>query len=80
MQTNFCDWINNYRIEYAKQIMSDSTQSHLSMQEISEISGFSTLSVFYRVFKEKTNISPAKYRKKILSDLYNNDTKRNTPK
>lgn len=62
MQTNFCDWINSYRIDYAVDIMNDPQQNHLSALQISEISGFSSVSAFYRVFKEKQGISPGRYR------------------
>lgn len=69
MQTNFCDWVNSYRIDFAKQIISDRTHAHLSLQEISEMSGFSSLSVFYRVFKEKAGVSPGKYKEDMQSDF-----------
>ncbi|SEA28318.1 Helix-turn-helix domain-containing protein [Porphyromonadaceae bacterium KH3R12] len=62
MKTNFCDWINSYRIDYAVNIMNDPEQNHLSALHISEMSGFSSVSVFYRTFKEKQGISPGKYR------------------
>ena len=62
METNFCDWINSYRINYAVNIMNDLKQEHLSALQISEISGFSSVSAFYRAFKEKQGISPGKYR------------------
>lgn len=60
--TNFCDWINSYRIDYALSLMNDLTQNHLSALQISELSGFSSVSAFYRVFNEKQGISPGKYR------------------
>ncbi|MEA4917647.1 AraC family transcriptional regulator [Proteiniphilum sp.] len=62
METNFCDWINSYRIDYAVNIMNDPKQNHLSALQVSEISGFSSVSAFYRVFKEKQGISPGRYR------------------
>ena len=62
MKTNFCDWVNNFRIEYVKEIMEDPDFNHLSLLEIAEMSGFSSLSAFYRVFKEKEGVTPGKYR------------------
>lgn len=62
METNFCDWINSYRIEYVKTLMENPECNNLSLLEIAEMSGFSSLSVFYRVFKSKEGVTPGKYR------------------
>ncbi len=62
MKTNFCDWVNSFRIEYVKETMEDPDFNHLSLLEIAEMSGFSSLSAFYRVFKEKEGVTPGKYR------------------
>lgn len=61
-QTNFNDWVNGYRVEEAERLLKDDSYSKLSMLEISEMSGFASISAFYRVFKEKTGLSPGKYR------------------
>ena len=42
--------------------MEDPDFNHLSLLEIAEMSGFSSLSAFYRVFKEKEGVTPGKYR------------------
>jgi len=62
IKTNFCDWVNSFRIDYVKEIMEDPDFNHLSLLEIAEMSGFSSLSAFYRVFKEKEGVPPGKYR------------------
>jgi AraC-like DNA-binding protein len=62
MQTNFCDWVNGFRIEYVKGIMKNPEYDNLSMLQIAEMSGFSSLSAFYRVFKAKEGIAPGEYR------------------
>lgn len=64
---NFCEWINSYRVEYAKSLIEKSTESNLTMINISEMSGFSSRSVFYRVFKEKYGMSPGAYKQQSLS-------------
>ena len=64
MQTNFCDWVNGFRIEYVKGIMEDPEHHNLSMLQIAEMSGFSSLSAFYRVFKAKEGMAPGKYRER----------------
>ena len=61
MHTDFCNWINTYRINYAKQLMSDPNQSNLSLEKIAEQSGFSNLTTFYRVFKKHTKQTPGNY-------------------
>lgn len=62
MQTNFCDWVNSFRVEYVKRIMKNPEFNSLSMLQIAEMSGFSSLSAFYRVFKAKEGIAPGEYR------------------
>lgn len=62
MNTNFCDWINGYRLDYAKTLLNDKEHDYLTLTEISEMSGFSSVSMFYRVFKEKVGLTPGKYR------------------
>lgn len=64
MQTNFCDWVNGFRIEYIKGIMKNPEYDNLSMLQIAEMAGFSSLSAFYRVFKAKERIAPGKYRER----------------
>lgn len=62
MQTNFCDWVNGFRIEHVKEIMKNPEYDGLSMLQIAEMSGFSSLSAFYRVFKAKEKVTPGEYR------------------
>ena len=58
---SFRDWITNMRIEYAKRLMQQ--QNSLRLQEISEASGFLSLSHFTRTFKAKEGCSPSRWRK-----------------
>lgn len=60
-KTTFRNWISDMRIEYAKECMAGCTDPMLA--EISEKSGFTSLSHFMKTFKEKEGISPAKWRK-----------------
>lgn len=53
------DYINNYRIERAKDLL---RSSQLPIWEIASITGFNTLSSFYRMFLLKTSMSPREYR------------------
>lgn len=58
---SFRDWITTYRIVYAKRIMLQFPEQ--SIAEVSEESGFLSLSHFIRIFKEKEGLSPAKWKK-----------------
>lgn len=56
----FRDWISDLRIEYAKQLMVQCPQ--MKILDVSESSGFLSLSHFFRTFSEKVGCSPAKWR------------------
>ena len=58
---SFRDWISDMRIEYAKRLMMKSPQ--MKIQDISEASGFLSISHFSRTFSEKEGCSPARWRK-----------------
>ncbi len=60
MGTNFCDWINAYRVNHAKKLMNTHVPE-LTMESIAEQSGFSNISTFYRVFKKHEKCTPGKY-------------------
>ena len=59
----FREWIADLRIEYAKKIMSEHPE--MTVGAISEASGFLSLSYFSRIFTEKENISPAKWKRTL---------------
>jgi AraC-like DNA-binding protein len=57
---SFSDYINQYRIGYAQNMMTDSA-SAFSMLEISEQSGFANEVSFYRNFKKITGTTPNRW-------------------
>ena len=59
-QSNFRDWITNMRIEYAKSLMRQ--HQDYKLQDISEASGFLSVSHFTRTFKAKEGCSPSRWR------------------
>lgn len=59
--TTFRDWITGLRMDYAKRMLVQHPE--LTIADISEKSGFQSPSHFIRLFKERTNNSPAKWRK-----------------
>jgi len=67
-QQNFFDFINSYRIEAAKRILSDPSKKKLTILEILYQVGFNSKSVFNTVFKKNTGLTPTDYRKSMLSE------------
>ena len=64
-QKNFNDFVNTYRVAEARDMLKDSKYNHYTVQAISEMVGFSSLSVFYTSFKQEVGVAPAEYRKVI---------------
>ena len=66
LHSSFYDSINSFRVEEAKTILkSNAVESH-SITGIGLSSGFSSKSSFYRIFKNKTGVSPSVYRSSAL--------------
>lgn len=59
---SFSKLINNYRIDEAKSLLVDKSNEHLSMEEIANRCGFTSLNTFYRQFKEITGLTPKQYK------------------
>jgi len=57
--STFYDFVNNYRLRYAENLLRNSESSIL---EISEKSGFNSLSTFRRVFSSAYGCSPNEFR------------------
>lgn len=58
---SFREWITRLRLEYARQMLIDHPERTVS--EVSEASGFLSLSYFTKIFTEKESCSPARWRK-----------------
>ena len=61
---NFYDFVNSYRIEEAKKILSDPSHDDEKILAVLFESGFNSKSVFNTVFKKITGITPSEYRRK----------------
>lgn len=66
MNTTFCELINDYRVKNAKLSIENSNEE-ISLEDIASVSGFNGTSSFYRTFKEKTGLTPGKYRQHCLN-------------
>jgi AraC-like DNA-binding protein len=63
-QKNFNQFINDFRITEAKELLVNSNNANFTIDAISEMSGFKSRSSFYNSFKNATGVSPVIYRKK----------------
>ncbi len=57
---NFSDYVNGYRVEYAKKLLD--TSPDMNLVDVAERSGFASEASFYRVFKRITGKTPSEYR------------------
>lgn len=58
---SFRDYITGLRLEYAKKMLLQ--HSELTISQVSEASGFLSLSYFTRIFTQRESCSPARWRK-----------------
>lgn len=59
-QSTFCDYLTGQRIKAAEYLLS---QPDMSITDIAFQTGFSSISTFDRVFRQRKNCSPSEYRK-----------------
>jgi YesN/AraC family two-component response regulator len=59
---NFYEFINRYRIEEAKQMLTSDNYKATTITEIYLEVGFNSKSVFYTFFKKLEGITPSQYR------------------
>jgi len=71
LQQNFFEFVNSYRVEEAKRLLTDPANKHLNLSEIGLEAGFNSVSSFNSVFKKFAQITPSRYQKQSAS--------RNTP-
>ena len=64
---NFNDYINNYRIQEAKKMLSDEGNINYTISSIAYDSGFSSLSSFNSAFKKFEGTTPSSYRKNTMN-------------
>ena len=57
---NFSDYVNSWRIEYAKKLMQT---TEMTLAEIADAAGFTDRTSFYRSFKKITGMSPSEWLK-----------------
>ncbi|WP_298475494.1 helix-turn-helix domain-containing protein [uncultured Maribacter sp.] len=63
---NFNDFINYYRVQEAKKMLSDEDKKKYTISSVAFDSGFSSLSSFNSAFKKFEGQTPSSYRKKVF--------------
>jgi len=58
---NFNDYINSYRIEEAKNMLTSSSFKNITIDAIAQKSGFHSKSAFYNSFKKQVGVLPKEY-------------------
>ena len=64
LNKNFFDFVNEYRIEKVKKLLSDPENNQLKIVSLAYDCGFSSKSTFYSLFKKSEGLTPAQYRLK----------------
>lgn len=59
---SFSTIVNNYRVEYAKELLVNSEYENYTIESIGTLSGFNSKSNFNSVFKKTTGITPSEYK------------------
>jgi len=60
---NFNDFINEFRVDFAKQLLIDETYKNYTITAIGLESGFNSKSAFYATFKKLTGFTPSDFLK-----------------
>lgn len=63
LSCNFNDFINSYRVDEAKKMLSDTGMKNITVASIAYDCGFNTLSAFNTAFKKFTGLTPSQFRK-----------------
>lgn len=62
-EQNFMDFINSYRIEQAKFLLTSPAHQYFTILAIGQESGFRSKSAFYNAFKKMTGMTPSAFKR-----------------
>ena len=65
--SNFTQYVNQFRVQYAKERLADEQFEHFTIEGVANLSGFGTKQNFYRAFQQITGVSPSEYRNFMLN-------------
>lgn len=60
-QKNFYEFVNEYRVDEVKQLMTDPANKHLKLISLAYDAGFNSKASFNRIFKQMTKMTPSQY-------------------
>ncbi|WP_272150024.1 helix-turn-helix domain-containing protein [Tenacibaculum aiptasiae] len=66
-KSNFHGFINKFRVEEFKKLLSSDKVVHYSILGLAKDAGFSSKSTFYKVFKEVEGVTPSEYKNRLRS-------------
>jgi AraC-like DNA-binding protein len=72
---NFYNLINKYRIDEAKQMLSNPKLHHLSIEGVAKSAGYKSRNVFYPIFKRFVGSTPIEYKNKAIEQISKNNSK-----
>lgn len=64
--TNFFEFMNSYRIEEAKRLLSENQYADMTIMDVLLQAGFNSKSAFHRFFSRLVGMSPTEYRRRNL--------------
>ncbi len=67
LSVNFSNFVNEYRIKEARRMLSEKEHRHLTIEAISGITGFNSISTFNSAFKKFTGITPSFFLKSVIA-------------
>ena len=65
--TNFFEFMNSYRVEEAKRLLSDGQHADMTVMDVLLHAGFNSKSAFHRFFNRLVGMSPTEYRKQNIN-------------
>ena len=65
---NFYEFINTYRVNEMKRLMTDPKKQHLKMVSLAYESGFNSKASFNRIFKQLTRQTPTEFKEELIMD------------
>lgn len=65
MNQRFYSFVNNYRIQLAKDLLADPKTSKMAIADLALEVGFKSKSSFYDAFKKVTEMTPTQYKKRL---------------
>ncbi len=68
LNVRFNDYINQFRLEYIKERLSNEKLGHLTLEGIALEAGFTSRITFFRVVQKQTGMNPSEYFKLDLAD------------